>query len=74
MTICAECRHLIREGSGAHWGDYVCGAITRARGVDLVTGQETWLEGGFPAQEHPYCRNVNNGDCKLFEKKKGGKP
>ena len=69
VTICAECQHFISIEDGPRtgvWYNLFCGAIEQKPVLNVVTGKrETPNDNG-----HPCCREVNNGNCKLFEPRK----
>ena len=75
-TICTKCRHYLHivENPAAPqvWYNHRCGAVSREVGIDLVTGVKGYREtnslgmGYVTDQQHPYCRDVNNGSCPHF--------
>lgn len=69
-TICVLCKHhyVRREGRlyQPRWYDYECHhpECERPKTLDPVTGAPIYAGGG---ERFPCCRDVNNGDCALFE-------
>lgn len=74
-TICAKCKHF---SGGAIWYNQKCTARTLERRQDLVTGEMVhgsendlgrWVS---REDQHPYCRDVNDGHCDLYEEARNG--
>ena len=70
ITICVECKHF---SGGSIWYDQFCDAARLSKARDPVTGKVGYAsinDLGTPSfNEEPrrYCRDVNNGNCGLFE-------
>lgn len=62
LTICRDCKH--HRGSGMVWYNQYCGASPLKKEINVVTGQEETRTGN----PYAYCRDVNDGQCTLFEK------
>ena len=79
VTICAKCLWLVREERGTPredvWYNWFCGhpSVERKLVVDPVTGKKAYAcrnSLGDPYhndQKHPYCRDINDGYCELYE-------
>lgn len=73
-TICKECKHHIHDTQNEMapevWYNHFCGASPLPMALDAVTGKLGYSTGRY-VQEHPYkyCRDVNKGNCSLFEPK-----
>lgn len=75
VTICAKCKYS--EGHGDTWYNWYCKHpnAERSLGIDVVTGNQCYIVkndlGGYYTtdKKHPYCRDVNNGYCELYEVK-----
>jgi hypothetical protein len=74
MKICAECKHKLFKG--AIWYDQYCTAIENSKAKDPVSGKMRYVETNdfgdqyYTYHKHPYCRDINNGSCRKFEKAK----
>lgn len=79
MTICAECKHVLRiirnQACPTSWYNYQCAAAPRPPAIDPVTGEHGWATRNdlgrdtVSDQKFNYCRDVNTGQCSLFEKR-----
>lgn len=77
-TICGDCRHFLnREPTGPRsdvWYNHMCSASPRPDAIDPVTGKHGYagkndLGGAFVTDErYMFCRDVNTGNCSLFDK------
>lgn len=67
ITICADCEYRKDLGlKNNMWYNYVCVAPNNTQYVDLVTG----LCGlNHLRPDHPFCRDINDGDCKNYKPK-----
>ena len=68
MTICVECKHYVKEG----FNPSVCG-IGDILMHDICKAREEFIKSPIfghdvLAKPRPYCRDINKGDCKDFEK------
>jgi len=78
-TICAKCKHCEIQGEGNGWYNYLCAhpEFARIPEQDPVTGKSGFAEKNdlgrivFTENKFPYCREINHGNCELFEKKWG---
>ncbi len=75
-TICANCMFCIHapdsEPKLGNWYHFRCGAVMHDKMIDPVTGEEAYAshEAGFLTKEkHPNCRDMNKGECPLFQRK-----
>lgn len=76
-NICKNCKHLRSREDGPRagiWYNLTCGAVTREKDTDFVTGEEGYkatnsLGGAYITNDrHPYARDINpDGECILFE-------
>lgn len=79
VTVCYDCLHFLNsEPTGPRkdiWYNHRCGAISLPLAINPITGcnqyyqQNSLGETYFADQEHPYCRNMNDGNCKRFRSK-----
>jgi hypothetical protein len=77
-TVCAECRWCTQKrGSDAHWSDWQCRhpEVQRPSATDPVTGETKFIETVscccLVDSASPPCRDINKGDCLLFELRRG---
>ena len=67
-TICVNCRYHSGKTSSDIWYNHRCShpAYELERRQDPVSGQ--WKYGPYMEDtKHPYCREINTGDCEGFE-------
>jgi hypothetical protein len=75
VTICVQCKHLILCGDSKSDWSYLCKKAERIRSIDPVTGKTMYSTKNdlgheyFTESKYDFCRNVNKGNCKDFEKK-----
>lgn len=66
-TVCYNCRNFFNaEPIGSHsdiWYNHYCLASPKPRKIDPVTGKER----NAAYDRYRYCRDVNTGNCKLYE-------
>lgn len=60
-TVCDDCLHVMRDGPSYRW---TCHECARKEGFGFVT-RKLW-EKDAPFM---YCRDINGGACKMFERK-----
>jgi hypothetical protein len=74
-TICADCKNCVKKNEANIWYNYHCGAIFLPETIDFVTGDTYYIGHGngdprnLTSEKHPYCRDVNDGSCRYFERK-----
>lgn len=83
-TICADCKHYqIRRNRKGNtydsniWYNQLCGHPKREKkkSINFVTGEEEYSDINslgdtcFDADKRPYCRDINDGNCKTLEPK-----
>jgi len=75
-TVCINCRHFLNNGPV--WYSQFCGHPKHAERVmvqDPVTGEYDYggtndLGGSYiDNNKHPHARDINKGDCELYEVK-----
>ncbi len=74
QTVCINCRH--HEGKGT-WYNHICKHEegVRQQEQNPVTGEIEFSmkndlgRSVFVEEEYPYCRDVNHGNCPLYEEK-----
>jgi hypothetical protein len=66
-TACAECKHLIASGDRSLWYNLFCGSSPQPLQFDPLTG--LWRK---PEPRFKFVREVNCGNCPLFEAGSGG--
>ena len=75
MTICVECAHCVKTDPAPIWYNFRCSALPQEGERDPVTGIAGYPRindlGGtyYDSCPYPYCRDINKGDCPMFEKK-----
>lgn len=76
MTICKQCRHMLRILDGPRtdvWYNCYCMAETLPEATDPVTGERGYTRENdlgticVDSQPYAYCRDVNKGDCTYYE-------
>lgn len=77
MTFCKTCKHHIAAEQNTVradiWYNHFCAASPRVSVTDPVTGKGGYSETNdlgravITDNKYRYCRDVNNGDCQLFE-------
>lgn len=76
ITICANCKHKLFLGDV--WYDQFCTVSKRKLFTDPVTGKTGYMEINSFGEEYlddkdgrqyEYCRDINNGNCQMFEKR-----
>lgn len=73
MTICKKCTNHIQIEDNDIWYNHLCGAAPLPIGLDPVTGNLRSISNNDLGMEYTsehlydYCRNINDGDCKLFK-------
>ena len=71
-TLCVKCKHFLGQIDAA-WYDQRCEASPNPIAIDPVTGRELPYSMNdlgrvsFGASTHMACRDVNTGECGLFE-------
>ena len=69
-TVCVNCQHFrnLSKGFNAHvWYNHFCAASAAPSWIDPVTGERVTANG----YRYKHCRDVNTGDCPLYEAKDG---
>ena len=63
-TVCANCKHrcVIGRNPDVWYNNRCLASPLGTPEIDLVTGKTV-------EQEYRYCRDVNYGNCKLYEAK-----
>jgi len=71
IAICAECKH--HSFKGPIWYSQYCAFKMRKTGIDPVTGNTQYVreDGGLCDDPYPYCRSMNKGSCRNFERTVG---
>lgn len=79
MTICLNCKFHYNGGrfSGniLAWYNHFCTASLRTKAIDPVTGEENYIgkndlgQEYFTPNSYSYCRDINKGNCPLYQKK-----
>ena len=77
-TICVNCAHHNGASSKDVWYDHYClsSAGVRSKEQNPVTGEIGYCGkdslGGiyFTEDAHPFCRNINYGNCEHFDRRK----
>lgn len=79
MRICAECKHFKNLEKGlppdSVFYNLMCMADISEKKQDPVTGKMVFAGQNDLGQEvpvidgHPYCRDMNHGDCQFWETK-----
>ena len=77
QTICTNCKHHIFTASNTAdhsiWYNHICGASPLPKTIDPVTGKEGYVttnslgENIIGNRKFEYCRDINNGNCHLYE-------
>lgn len=82
ITLCTTCRHHINAHDGrpdgpppSMWYYQFCGHpdVKRPTAVDPVSGEVRYRIANGPGttgltdEPHPYCRDINDGDCVLWK-------
>lgn len=64
-TICAQCKHHYLKDKPPRWHDWECHHpdVEREKVLDVVTGRMEYAH----HDQWPNCRDVNKGDCELFQ-------
>ncbi len=76
-TLCVNCKHHAGCDGDGQWYDHHCHHPDKTRPKEQcpVTGKILFAAKNDLGQivlvrdEHPYCRDINNGNCPLFEGK-----
>ena len=77
MKTCVSCKHLRRKGPTNIWYDLLCAKAPREVTVCPLTGESGFkgkndLGGEYVTQDaFRYCRDINKGDCEMWEAKRG---
>ena len=64
LTACCRCRHALRLSLHVDpniWWNWICLAAPGEKRFDAVTGFVTTIA--------PFCRDINKGDCRMYEEK-----
>jgi hypothetical protein len=79
MTICKKCKHVYnKKGFNEHgWYNWFCKHpdVRRVKTIDPVTGNKRFKgkndlgQEYLTGQEHPFCRDINNGACQYYKEK-----
>jgi len=75
IPICIHCKFVRIKVDNGIWYNYRCGAqeVKRQEVVDPVSGKTGYGSVNdlgrvnITDEEYPYCREINNGTCSLFQ-------